>query len=363
MSSETGAVVASAPLRADLAGGTLDLWPLGLLHEGAVTVSVAVDRRVEVRARRLEPGSWTEIVSLDLGCRRRFRAGDGAVGAGPLELVERVVRTVSGGVPFGVATRSPVSAGSGLGTSSALGVAAAAAVLAALGRRIVRPRLVELVRDLEAIVLGVPTGTQDHVTAVRGGLCVLEQHPGGPTVRRLSAGRLSGLARRLVLFDAREPRSSGPSNWDMYRRRIEGKPEAVDALARIRDAGRAALEAVESSDWAALGRAMRKDLEARAGWSPKVLTPRLRGLVKAVLDAGALGVKVCGAGGGGWGAALADPDRRSLVEDAIRAAGGEPGAAAPSGRGLVVSRGSGRRSPAAVARERRTRSSSRNRST
>ena len=35
-------IVAKAPCRADLAGGTLDVWPLYLYHEGAVTVNFAV---------------------------------------------------------------------------------------------------------------------------------------------------------------------------------------------------------------------------------------------------------------------------------------------------------------------------------
>ena len=39
------AVEATAPTRIDLAGGTLDIWPLYLFHPGAVTVNAAIDRR------------------------------------------------------------------------------------------------------------------------------------------------------------------------------------------------------------------------------------------------------------------------------------------------------------------------------
>ena len=35
---------ASAPTRIDLAGGTIDIWPLYLFHPGAVTVNTAIDR-------------------------------------------------------------------------------------------------------------------------------------------------------------------------------------------------------------------------------------------------------------------------------------------------------------------------------
>ena len=35
-------VTVRAPVRADLAGGTLDLWPLYLFHPGSRTVNVAI---------------------------------------------------------------------------------------------------------------------------------------------------------------------------------------------------------------------------------------------------------------------------------------------------------------------------------
>ncbi|MBV9609015.1 MAG: hypothetical protein JO187_05610, partial [Acidobacteria bacterium] len=39
----SSSVVAQAPCRVDLAGGTVDLWPLYLFHPGAVTVNFAVN--------------------------------------------------------------------------------------------------------------------------------------------------------------------------------------------------------------------------------------------------------------------------------------------------------------------------------
>ena len=37
-------ILAKAPTRVDLAGGTLDIWPLYLFHPGAVTVNAAITR-------------------------------------------------------------------------------------------------------------------------------------------------------------------------------------------------------------------------------------------------------------------------------------------------------------------------------
>jgi len=73
--------------RADLGGGTLDIWPLGLLHPGACTVNVALDLAVEVRlesrrqgfvvtqnGERLEAERLEELAAARPRSARRFRA-------------------------------------------------------------------------------------------------------------------------------------------------------------------------------------------------------------------------------------------------------------------------------------------------
>src|SRR5688572_27255387 len=69
------AVEARAPTRIDLAGGTIDLWPLYLLHDHPLTVNAAID--IEARARVETTGEeGVEIVSRDLDAR--WRAGSAA---------------------------------------------------------------------------------------------------------------------------------------------------------------------------------------------------------------------------------------------------------------------------------------------
>ena len=43
VSEKAGIITAYAPCRADLAGGTMDLWPLYLFHPGALTLNFAVN--------------------------------------------------------------------------------------------------------------------------------------------------------------------------------------------------------------------------------------------------------------------------------------------------------------------------------
>src|SRR5690349_17930948 len=78
---QSASVIATAPCRVDLAGGTLDMWPLYLFHEGAVTVNVAVTIlttcRVSPRAgkqihlKSADTGREEVFASLDALCRTR----------------------------------------------------------------------------------------------------------------------------------------------------------------------------------------------------------------------------------------------------------------------------------------------------
>src|SRR5438094_2080913 len=61
-------IEASAPTRIDLAGGTLDIWPLYLFHHGAQTLNAAISLRAhcEIQPR---PDGRVAIVSEDAGRR------------------------------------------------------------------------------------------------------------------------------------------------------------------------------------------------------------------------------------------------------------------------------------------------------
>src|SRR5437899_8682887 len=65
------AVTAIAPCRVDLAGGTLDIWPLYLFHPGAVTVNFAVNILTRCRITPLA-GKRIRLRSLDTRREEEF---------------------------------------------------------------------------------------------------------------------------------------------------------------------------------------------------------------------------------------------------------------------------------------------------
>lgn len=318
--------VASAPLRVDLAGGTLDLWPLYLLHAPASTVNVALTLRAhatyEPGGRRWELRTGDQAAELQLSQAALAAADRDSRDGDPFGLVLRVLAH-TGLRPCGsLTTTVDGPSGGGLGGSSALLVALYGLARRAMNQTLRRRGLASLARDLEAQLLAVPTGIQDYYPAIHGGALQLHHDPGNTRLERLTVD-LEALEQRLLLVYSGQPHASGPSNWRLYRRRIDGDAAAVNGFEAIARAAAAAGEAMRRSDWPRLGRAMTADWEARQGIDATLAPPDLRRLERAGMEAGAAAAKGCGAASGGCMLfLLPDPRKRAAVSAAVEATNG-----------------------------------------
>jgi len=282
----------SAPCRADLAGGTLDIWPIGLLHPGAVTVNMALKVEVELEAD-LGGDAGSVSHTSPRGERRRLELADAAR---DLTAAVAFALVPDGGVRVRVAKQAPYR--SGLGGSSTYGVALARAIAGCLDRVPDDADLVALVRDLEATVLGVPTGVQDHWAAVRGGVLAVHPAPGGARVERLDVDH-DRLAERATVYFTGIRHRSGMVNWAVIRRRLDGDPEVVSAFDDIAAAAGDCRASLLAADDDAVAAAVRREWSARRRLAPEVAPPELDRVIDAATAAGASAVKACGAGGGG----------------------------------------------------------------
>lgn len=323
-------ICVTARCRVDLAGGTLDIWPIGLLHPGAQTVNVAVELPVRVE---LEPRAEGYLVRQDGERHSAARAADLARDPG-CALIGLALEALDAPC-CEIVLESGSPRGAGLGASSALAVALLAALeIARDGRpRAATEELAALARDLEARLMGLPTGRQDHFPALLGGALALEHRPGGERVRRLDVD-LEQLGRRLLVAYTGQSHFSAANNWQVIRRRLDGDPDVVARLDAVRDAASALPAALEGGDWERAGALMSDDWRARRGLAPEIPTPEIERLLERALRAGAWGGKACGAGGGGCVAVLAPAERREAVAAALREAGGRLLDASPTARGL-----------------------------
>lgn len=305
---------AVAPTRADLAGGTLDIWPIGLVVAGSVTVNVALSLVVEAEA---EPAGRWSCESIDRGVRVAFDDPDDPRLAEAHPLAAACLRAIRPPEPLAVRTFSPLPAGSGLGGSSALCVA----LLAALGGPEDPAALTDLARDVEGGLLGTPPGFQDAAAAAHGGVAAYWHETGG--WRHEDLGDAGWLADSATVFYSGESRFSGTNNWQVFKAAMEGDGDVLAALEEIAQAARDAAEAARSGDVAALGIAVSRESSARTALAPGIVTPVMERQFSLAVEAGAEAAKVCGAGGGGCGLALYRPERRQAVEAALADAGAD----------------------------------------
>ncbi|HEX3530207.1 MAG TPA: hypothetical protein VH988_24365 [Thermoanaerobaculia bacterium] len=330
-------VTARAWCRADLGGGTLDIWPLGLLHPGARTVNVALDLAVTVRLRRSGDSLYRV---LQQGTEPVEEATAAALRAHPEAALVGVVAAALELPPIEVTLASDSPRGGGLGASSAMAVALIAAAESEMGPELGRPpssaaERAHLARDLEACLMSLPTGIQDHYPALLGGVLDIEQRPGGERVRRLDVDLDRLAASLLVVYSGMSHFSAG-NNWQVVRRRLDGDPEISELFDGIAEAAAALPEALEAGDLARAGALMGSEWSLRRRLAEGISTPVLEALVAAAEAAGAWGGKACGAGGGGCLAFLCPPERRAQVAAALETAGGRVLPARPAGAPLSL---------------------------
>lgn len=303
---------ASAPARVDIAGGTLDIWPLYLWHHGARTVNAAVTLRATTRVTPIARG--LEIVSIDTGARASAEHIDAIDAHDHTRLVVQILKAIGVSAGLRIETTSRVPAGSGLGGSSTLAVTIAAAVLGSLSREVSKRDLRQLVRDAEAQVIRVPTGIQDYEAAIHGGVLDIALNPGEIETNRLVEDE-SFVEDRILLVDAGITRFSGLNNWEMFKAQVDDSGNIRQLFAEIVAAAREACVAITTEDETALVQAVAREWRARRSLAPGVATPEVDQIVAIAQSQGGA-AKVCGAGGGGIVLAVAPKGHhQALVQD------------------------------------------------
>ncbi|HSP13888.1 MAG TPA: hypothetical protein VLV78_03940 [Thermoanaerobaculia bacterium] len=329
-------VIVRAPVRADLAGGTLDLWPIYLFHPGSRTVNVAVSYYAESEV--LETGDGAIDVHLaDEQYRHRYESLQELSSDPKAALIYRLLEHfhLSG---ISITTRTDAPRGSGLGGSSALAITLVRAFSQIAGTPIEGEDLIFLVRDLETRLLGIPAGIQDYYPPVYGGLAALRLEPGAPKRHPIGIP-IADLASHMLLHYTGVAHFSGTNNWEMYRRQIEGKKKVQRGLAKIAQTSMEMEKALEAGDFKRAGKALAKEWDHRKALIDGISTPEIDAAIEAALTAGAWGGKVCGAGGGGCVVFLFEPEKRDAIVKALSDVPGRVLDAAPVAHGLTIRHG------------------------
>lgn len=212
-------IESSAPTRIDLAGGTLDIWPLYLFHERAQTLNAAISLRARCSIQPRGSRGLT-IISGDTGLRVDLTHWSELRDNHELGLLGRLLHYFQAeGLEIQTRSESPV--GAGIAGSSALNIAVCGALVAWTGRPRTDAEIMQIAMNVEAQAIEVPTGVQDYRPALYGGISAVELGVDG--VRRVALPvSARELERRLVLAYTGATRNSGINNWEVTKRHIDG---------------------------------------------------------------------------------------------------------------------------------------------
>lgn len=206
---------------------------------------------------------------------------------------------------------------SGMGSSSAFTVALLHALHALQGEMVTKGQLVRESLYLEQEVLKETVGSQDQVMAAYGGFRHVRFYPNGeiaadPVI--LPASRIQELQGHLMLFysgiarTAADVAKSYVVDLESRKRQLRIMKELVDESMDILASG---------SDIRAFGDLLHEAWQAKRSLSPQVSNAEVDELYACAREAGALGGKLTGAGGGGFLLLFVEPERQAHVRQAL----------------------------------------------
>ncbi len=215
---------------------------------------------------------------------------------------------------FEASIDSSIPVGSGLSSSAAISVAIAKGLNVVFELGLDDMEIAELAYQAEHTDLCIMCGRMDQYSIAFGGVTFIETGE-NPRVTRMPIKSLP-----MVVGDSREPRQAKHVLNSVKQRLLDGDPTVIDAFEKMLEGVLEGRKALERGDFRTAGEWMNRQQEQETIIGAS--THKLNELCTASVDAGALGAKQMGAGGGGCMVAIC-PGAQARVSDAITRAGGK----------------------------------------
>ena len=307
---------ARAPVRISFAGGGSDLTYFFVDSEGAVlsttlalyshvTLIPRGDKKIKIHSEDLDQ---EEVFESLLELQQKIEKG----------LLSSVVSVVKPSYGFDLYVRSDFPVGSGLGGSSAVATAVVAAFNEMRLDRWSNYDIAELAFQAERVCFGVVGGWQDQYASVFGGFNLIELGNGKNFVHalRLEEATLNELEESLILCDSKIQHNSGSLHQQQRKTYSqEDKSQLVHDMVHLCRRMHKHLIRGELMDF---GRSLGEAWHIKRNLSPLISNERLDAIYNGVMDAGALGGKLMGAGGGGFFMFFVQPQFRKQVVQRLR---------------------------------------------
>ncbi len=306
-----GLIITRTPLRVSFAGGGTDL-PAFYEREYGAVFSTAIDKYVYVTIKR-HGELFDEPIRLNYSeteLAKRVDDIDNSIARECLRLMEIEP-------PIYISTAADIPGSSGLGSSSSFAVGLLNALHAYRGERVSAGQLAEEAAHIEIDVLKRPMGKQDHYAAAYGDLNFFQFLPDGSVSvesQHLRNGMLGEVFDHIMMFWTGLTRNSSSVLSEQKRNTNRKRGDLLTMRGHALQ-----LKALVSNGFnmASFGRVLDETWQLKRQLASTITNSEVDNWYRAAMDAGALGGKLCGAGGGGFLLFIVPPERQQAVRDAL----------------------------------------------
>ncbi len=305
-------IITRTPFRISFFGGGTD-YPAWFQEHGGVVLATAIDKYCYISCRHLPPF---------FSYKHRIVYSQTEIVREIAEIKHPAVKAVFewAGVEKGMEIHhdGDLPARSGLGSSSAFTVGLLHALSALRGRYMSKEKLAATAIFIEQKMIREHVGSQDQISVAFGGFNRIEFHPNdtfdvSPVI--LSGERFEELENHMMLFFTGFSRIAS----DIAKTKIDNFKKCEIELKAMKAMVDQAIHILQDPDVSIdeFGKLLDENWKFKRGLSDRVTNPEIDKIYKDAKDAGALGGKILGAGGGGFLLLFVKPELQLQVRKCL----------------------------------------------
>ncbi|MAT44702.1 MAG: GHMP kinase [Anaerolineaceae bacterium] len=300
-------IIVQTPLRISFFGGGTDFSDY-YLDQGGCVLSTTIDKYIFVTIKQrfddyLRVG-WTKTEIVE------------TVDEIQHELIREALKTTGIKKGIEITTMGDIPAGTGLGSSSTVTIGALHAMYSFINHTASPRQLAEEACKIEIDILNKPIGVQDQYIAAYGGLRLIEFNQNNTvTTKRVDLDPLvkQGLNENLLLFYTGMKRQAS----DILGEQQDNIKSRLPILSELKSMAYAAADELKAGNIDFIGKTLHDSWKLKKQLASKISNGAIDQIYETARDAGALGGKLTGAGGGGFLLLYCRYDKRDKVRKAL----------------------------------------------
>ncbi len=305
-------IISRTPFRISFFGGGTD-YPVWYRENGGVVLNTTIDKYCYINGRFLPP-----FFDYKYRIRYSLREETGEIDQIKHPSVRECIRFMRLERGIEMVHTGDLPARSGVGSSSAFTVGFLNALYALKGKMVGKRRLAANAIYIEQDILGENVGSQDQIAAAFGGFNRIEFNGKENFCVQpvtINRKRIVELQNHLMFFFTGFSRTAS----DIASEQIQNTASRKEQLHKMKQMVEEAINILDDTgtEIEELGKLLHESWSLKRSLSSRVTTNKIDAIYETALQAGAIGGKLCGAGGGGFMLLFVPPRKQRMVKKAL----------------------------------------------